>query len=256
MASYQFRPLSFGEILDGAFGIYRHIFGVLISIAVICQAIPAVLSVYQQLSGGVIFNPGLWLLSTVLGALLGLLAAGATLHAISERYLGHEPTVDGALRYALKKMWRLFVAGVGKYIIVVLATLALIVPGIIVACGYAVVAQVAVLEELRAPTDALGRSWFLTKGFKGRAFGLYVVVYVLLYIPFVAAGVLALAMPDLVTRPGVVTGVTVFSQILWLLIYPLFNCVFTLFYYDLRVRKEAFDLEYLSQQLDVGASSV
>jgi len=34
-----------------------------------------------------------------------------------------------------------------------------------------------------------------------------------------------------------------------LLIYPVISCVFTVFYYDLRVRKEGFDLEMLSRQL-------
>jgi len=34
-----------------------------------------------------------------------------------------------------------------------------------------------------------------------------------------------------------------------LLIYPVISCVFTVFYYDLRVRKEGFDLEMLSQAL-------
>jgi len=36
-----------------------------------------------------------------------------------------------------------------------------------------------------------------------------------------------------------------------LLIYPVLTCVFTLFYYDLRVRKEGFDLEMLSRQLQL-----
>ncbi len=36
-----------------------------------------------------------------------------------------------------------------------------------------------------------------------------------------------------------------------LLFYPLLTCVFTLFYYDLRVRKEGFDLEMLSGQVGI-----
>jgi len=42
---------------------------------------------------------------------------------------------------------------------------------------------------------------------------------------------------------------TVLLAILLLLYYPLLTCVFTLFYYDLRVRKEGFDLEVLAAQL-------
>ncbi|HYL20849.1 MAG TPA: hypothetical protein VEU74_03735 [Gemmatimonadales bacterium] len=34
-----------------------------------------------------------------------------------------------------------------------------------------------------------------------------------------------------------------------LLMYPVITCVFTLFYCDLRVRKEGFDLEVLSRRL-------
>lgn len=36
-----------------------------------------------------------------------------------------------------------------------------------------------------------------------------------------------------------------------MLLYPLLTCVFTLFYYDLRVRKEGFDLEMLSGQVGI-----
>ncbi len=38
-----------------------------------------------------------------------------------------------------------------------------------------------------------------------------------------------------------------------LLIYPVFSCAFTLLYYDLRVRHEGFDIQYLSEQLGVDA---
>jgi hypothetical protein len=35
------------------------------------------------------------------------------------------------------------------------------------------------------------------------------------------------------------------------ILYPAISCVFTLMYYDLRVRREAFDLQMLSQRLGV-----
>jgi hypothetical protein len=37
--------------------------------------------------------------------------------------------------------------------------------------------------------------------------------------------------------------------VLQLFLYPLFYCVLTVSYYDLRVRKEGFDLEVLAQTL-------
>ena len=122
-----------------------------------------------------------------------------------------------------------------------LAGLLLIVPGIIVACGYAVVIQVVMLESLASGTEALGRSWELTKQFKGKALVLGVVVFCLLYVPLFAAGVLAEVISPLRV------GFLVLGQLLQLAAMPAFACVFTLFYYDLRVRKEAFDLEQLSR---------
>jgi hypothetical protein len=48
--------------------------------------------------------------------------------------------------------------------------------------------------------------------------------------------------------PGSV-GTTVATSITTLLLTPLVYCVLTLLYYDLRVRKEAFDLEVLASSL-------
>jgi len=39
------------------------------------------------------------------------------------------------------------------------------------------------------------------------------------------------------------------SYLLPIVLYPAISCVVTLMYYDLRVRREAFDLQMLSQQL-------
>ena len=45
------------------------------------------------------------------------------------------------------------------------------------------------------------------------------------------------------------------SAFVSLFVYPVISCVFTLFYYDLRVRKEGFDLEILAKQLGLGAGT-
>ena len=49
---------------------------------------------------------------------------------------------------------------------------------------------------------------------------------------------------------GSETIVNVGAELLSFLVYPFMAAVVTLFYYDLRVRQEAFDLEHLSAQLD------
>lgn len=54
--------------------------------------------------------------------------------------------------------------------------------------------------------------------------------------------------------PG--AGLEMVANVIQVLLYPIMPCAFTLFYYDLRVRKEAFDLEYLSRELGFGAETL
>ncbi len=248
MTTYELRAMSIGEILDGAFALYRDFFGTLVSIAIVCQGVPTILGVYISVGGGNLAHFGLSLVVLLVSAIGGLVATGATLWAISEAYLGREPATMDALVFALGKVLRILIAGIAKYILMSLGFLLLIVPGIVIACGYAVVAQVVVLENHPAATDALGRSWTLTKGSKRRAFALGLVVWILVYLPFVAGQALATIVP------GLQITFDVGAQLLWLLVYPIIPCAFTLFYYDLRVRREAFDIEHLSRQIGPATS--
>jgi hypothetical protein len=82
--------------------------------------------------------------------------------------------------------------------------------------------------------------------------GLVVTIVILLYVPIVAFGAIAtLVLPaDSGTAglsPGLVTLAVV--GVLQMLLYPLLYCVLTVAYYDLRVRKEGFDLEVLASTL-------
>ncbi|MFQ6045894.1 MAG: hypothetical protein ACE5PT_05985 [Gemmatimonadales bacterium] len=274
MATYELRAMSVGEILDGALAIYRVHFGTLVAVVVVCQGVPAIMNVYVVLGGGVAQHPVTALAAVLLSGLGGLIAAGATIWIISEVYLGEDPTMGDALGFAFGKVWRIFVAGLAKYLLIGLAfgvpflvasamlafalqspvlvlAAALLVPvgmvmAVVLAAGYAVVTQAVVLEDLPAATDALGRSWALTKGAKGRAILLGIVVLVLVFLPFMIAGAVA------ATVPWTETTADVGAQLLSLMVYPINPCVFTLFYYDLRVRKEGFDLAHLSERLSGG----
>ncbi|MGH7699827.1 MAG: hypothetical protein ACREMJ_04810 [Gemmatimonadales bacterium] len=267
MATYQLRPMSFGEILDGAFVLLRRHFGVLFSVAIICQGIPTALTLFVIFAGGTAEAPGLAILGNLLSWIGYLFVTGATVRIVSEAYLGRTPTVGDALGFAAGKAWRIFLASLASSIVIGLSAVPGVVAGIAlhpvlfilaVACivvfaGYSIVIQAAALEPLASSTDALGRSWTLTKGFKGKAFGLWGVLVVILMLLFVGFGVvagIAAALAPLFMIPAVAA-----LAVLWLLIYPLISAVFTLLYYDLRVRKEAFDLELLSQQIGLAPTS-
>src|SRR2546426_6799832 len=98
-------------------------------------------------------------------------------------------SMSDALDFAFGKIGRTLAAGFASGILTGLAAILLLVPGIIVACGLSVAVQAAVLEPLPGGTDGLGRSWALTRGFRWRAFGLYIVVIVLLSLFLIGFGV-------------------------------------------------------------------
>ncbi len=250
VATFELRPLSTGEILDGSLALLRRHFGLFFSIAVACQGLPAALDVYVDLSGGGEAHPGLALLERLLSAVGKLFVTGATVRAVSGAYLGRAPRLGEALRFAGGKFGVIFGATLASGFLAGLATLALVVPGIVVFCGYSVVGQVAALEQLRSSTEALGRSWALTKGFKRKALVLWVVsVTLLVALVFGAAAVGGVAAG--LGGGGLEAASVVLLAIMMLFFYPLLTCVFTLFYYDLRVRKEGFDLEILGGQLGI-----
>jgi hypothetical protein len=251
LATYQLRPMSVGEILDGSLTVLRQHFGLFFALAVICLGVPTVIDLSTSLSG--VPNVGMSLLARLLRFVGYLLLTGASVYVVSEAYLQRAPQLGQALRFAGGKMGGLFISGFAAGLVTMLALLALIVPGIIVACGYAVTVQVVVLESLPSATDSLGRSWALTKGFKGKAFLLYLVMALLFFC--VVFGVALIVGFAAVTAPMLLIPATILMAVLLLFVYPFTSCVLTLFYYDLRVRKEALDLELLGQQIGLSQTA-
>src|ERR1051325_3802409 len=183
MAIYVLRPLSTGEVLDGALTLLRRHFRLVLSIALVCEGIPSIIDVYVDLPGGGRQNPGLALLDRLLSAIGALLVTGATVRVVSEAYLGRTPRLRDALGFAGDKLGAIFGANFASGILTGLAFLALVIAG-----GCSVAAQVAALESPGSAGGALRRSWDLTKGFKGKALVLWMVSICLILVVFFGAG--------------------------------------------------------------------
>jgi hypothetical protein len=253
MATTQLRPMSMGEILDAAFALLRRHAGVFFGIAIVCQGVPTALSLFVQVSGGATQHFGLYALGQVLSMFGYLLVTTASIRVVSQAYLGQDPNMAEGLSFAFGKLGRTLNAGLGAGILVILAMLLFIIPGIVVACGLAVAVQAAVLEPLTSGSQGVGRSWRLTNGFKWKSFGLFCVVMVLFFIVVLGIGI-GVAIAVATYQPLVIPAVIALGLVS-LFLYPFTSCVFTLFYYDLRVRKEAFDLELLSRDLGIAAGA-
>ena len=120
-----------------------------------------------------------------------------------------------------------------------------------VLCGYALTTPVVVLEELTSSFDAFGRSWDLTRSFKLKAFGLWLVVWILTWlVPFCFFFGVGYVVQT--KAPGLELAVSVVNSLVSIALAPVLPCMLTLFYYDLRMRREGFDLQVLGQQLGIG----
>lgn len=244
-----------GEILDVSFTLYRRHFAPLAGVALVCSGIPVVLNMFIEASGGVFENPPLVLLYYIVFAALNSIATAATVFIVSESYLGRPIDARSALRRAAPYIGKILLCSMLTALAVFVGFVLLVFPGFVLITGLILAVPALVLEPRLSASAALSRSWELTRGSRWRVFGLLLILVILLYIPIAAiGGLVAVFVPgagSLFTRPQATVAVTAvaITGLIQMFIYPLFYCVLTVAYYDLRVRKEGFDLEVLASTL-------
>jgi hypothetical protein len=198
-------------------------------------------------------NVGTALLAMVASILLIALAAlivfsiayplctGALVVNISASYLGETLGAGESYGRAFKKLWRLLVAQGWSTILVLLGLILCIIPGLVLALQLLVVPQVVLLEDIKARA-AIGRSRALMSDYLGKALLLSLVVGLL---GIVAGEILSVAMTA-VPWPLPIIGDFLSLFVLQTLMLPFSIATIVLLYYDLRIRKEAFDLQRLA----------
>jgi uncharacterized membrane protein len=236
------RPLALGELLDVSFALYRQLFGSLIIVGLATGAPALIVDVYIEQLGGPEAAPTLWFMNLMFSLILGAIGVGASTLIVSDSYLGDRPHAGAALGRVVPFVGRMIVLTILTGCVVFLGLLLLIVPGIILACGLALGATSLVLESLPGPVRAMQRSWELTRGHRGKLFLALLVSFFLLMIPAAGLGAVSAFF-------GMEVLFTVVSVVLGVLISPFIYVTVTVLYYDLRVRKEGFDLEMLSEHL-------
>ena len=245
------RPRTLGGILGETFKIIGRNFlklltivapvGVLLSI-IVSITVEARAIILEAPFAAIIYIIGARLLFTVAQAFL----AGALIHAVSEQHLRQTVSIGRAYRFA----WRRLVVLTAVLILIFL-------PGLLVtmlsrsnaffSIGFFLVIylvvrwtfalQIALLEGL-GPIDALSSSSDLVHGNWWRVLGILSVLFMIVLIIFYAASYLT-------TTPLLVT------MILAILAAPISFIGTTLIYYDLRVRKEGYNLESLGGELHI-----
>ena len=204
------------------------------------------------------YNPALFIyggigmiIAGILSMLGQLLCRGALSKSVSESYLGNEITALQAYRFVLPKFLPLIGAGFLVVLVTYMGLLLLIVPGIIFALWFALTTPAIVLENLKA-IKGMSRSRTLASGNLGKIFSVGFLVLLISWVisipfSFVGSFLASILFSDnLMLMTFVNQLVALTGQIF---IVPIGATAYILLYYDLRIRKEGFDLQMLANSI-------
>jgi hypothetical protein len=253
--SYDIRAMSFGEILDAGFQLLRNHARLLIGISALLNVPVALLQTGSRLSGLV------WRLLLLVG---GPVVATATTWAVGEVYVGRPASVGSALRAA----WSVLLPLAGTVLLLYLAfagtagVLSLVGVGLalfvnrVVGVIFVVLAILACIGYL-LPTllllwpvmvlertfgwAALRRSRELMRGSLLRSVGIALVGALIVYVP---SGAVQLLLGHIPVLGAVGVGLALAAGGAYS------PTVMVLLYFDIRCRKEAFDLEHLARLVE------
>ena len=256
-------PMRVGELLDTSIKLYRQnwklFMGIVAYVFVPLQFLQSFLTrnllaspfaspdqfpTQSEADTGLIFT-AIFGLVTFLFVLPFLTAAIA--RATSEVYLGSAPTVGDIYRFALSLtasvLWATFLV----FLIVVLGFIAVIIPGIIFAIRYSFTPSIVAIEGKRG-TRAMKRSWELAKGFFWKILGTLLLATVLTGI---VGAVLQLPLSAIAAQigPGGWVLNAIGGSAASIITRPFSGIVIVLLYFDMRIRKEGFDLALMAQEI-------
>src|SRR5918999_1390317 len=264
------RPLGIGEILDAGIKLFvRHwqtlvlsVVGLILPVQILSALVTASVApeqfdlttsetgVEEGEEAEFLIGQGAIALLSVISVLL---ATAVCFKAIADAYLGVEPDWRRSLRFAVRRLGGLFGVAIVGGLLVALATLALIVPGIWLFVMYSVAVPALLLERI-GPIQALRRSFRLVRGRWWATAGVLLVGYLLIGILGALVTGVVMVVPAVVAEGntlagalGAVVGGTLGSM----LTTPYSAAVVALLYFDLRVRKEGLDLQLIAEGADV-----
>lgn len=253
MAQLQLRPFTVGEILDASFTVFRNRFRQLTILAAIV-VVP--LGILQGLWAASLadaandptpeFDTGLLgasLALLVVGIVIAQIATAAITRAVADAYLDIDSTWQSSWNAAMAKIGTVLVTALLFGLGVFVGFIFLIIPGIIIAISWAVYMPAIMVEGLGA-TDSLRRSWALVSGRRWPVFGTILLVNILAgIVGGILSAILGIVFGDSAA------GAAIASAIASVFTTPFVAAATVVIYFDLRVRKEGFDLELLARQV-------
>lgn len=271
------RPLRIGEILDVGIKVYTRnaktlftlvalvvipvqIIGTLIIISTIPDAL-ATQNPFQfdpqtgappdfETNDFLVYMAGI-LVVVVLGFISTVIATGACFKAVTDAYLGERPEWRSSFRFTMGRfrplLWVTLLGGLGT----ALGLLFCLLPGIWLGIVWSVAIPVLLTEGARG-TKALGRSFQLVQSRFWPATAVIVVSYLIRSVlnGAIGGGVTALTFTDVGQNLFLTQALSgAAGAVAAIIATPFQAAVTAVLYFDLRVRKEGFDLQLLAQRM-------
>ncbi len=240
--------MGLGQILDTAIKLYQanwKTFMGIVAVLVVPFGLIAALVGTTELFGTLV------LVAIVEGLVIQPLIEAAMAKAAADVYLDREVEVGATYGYVVpllgSVLWVIILVALAVFGGVFL----LLVGAIFFAVRFYFAVVVVVVEGERG-TEALRRSWRLVKGSTWRVLGIIIVVLII-------SGIvsLILAVPfTILTEATQVLAFAILGDVLASVVVAPFTAIaFILLYFDLRIRKEGYDLEVLAHDLGSGHGS-
>jgi hypothetical protein len=273
------RPLGIGEILDVGIKITtRHFWTLARAVLVVVVPLQLVASIIDlSATGGALSGANseqfgtefgtteeidtseIWtfvaatLVAVVLGLLAQTIATGACFKAVADAYLGRTPSWRRSVAEVLRRLHSIVWISVLGYLLAIPALLACIAPGVWLLIAWTVAVPAFLTEGIKG-RRALGRSFRLVRGFWWRTFAIIVLGAILASI-ISGALTAALAAAAFTSDSDLAIVVANFlaSVVAGAITTPFIAAVTIVLYFDLRVRKEGFDLALLAARLGEGS---
>ena len=245
MENILLRPRSATEIVDAAFRLCRAHYGLLITVTGVMVAPGLLLKLALPAAVSGFGDAFLQLLSEV--------SEGVAIVIVSEIYLGRPADGGAGIRAVRGRVGALILAAIASNLLILLGLVLLIVPGVFLWVATFAIPMAIVLERL--PVGAsFTRARELVEEHIGHVLGTLVLLVVIL-------GALYTGMMFAVEWIGELVGLEartteLLQDVGGVLLYPAYYVGVTLLYYDLRIRREGFDLQQMAQDLTGKAQTV
>jgi len=267
---FQIGAMTVGDILDRGLKLllarlptfYAINLIVLTPLIVLQVLMPFLMRNEENIAAAALLSLFLLLVVLILTLVLQPIGTAAILHIISQEFIDRRVGLGTAFRFALSRFGPLLGASILVGLMVGFGMLLCFVPGLIFMTWYAFVPQVVVLEG-QGVTDSMERSKRLSEGYRWRIFGIIFLIQCVLVMINLAIGLalnFALPASDIVpvagggiravAHPGNQAIQALVSQLIGIFLAAFQAVCITLLYFDIRIRKEGYDLELAAQAQD------